>query len=616
MINSPPVINRPTTPAIQPQNVPKGPGGNDLGATGLASTPPLQQQTPPLPPLPLQPATVMVGRSGRTHVVPTQDTTVRELAQHFARDAARHGRKELRFAQSPGYQQPTLHIHKGAISGWGRGEARAQKKADAAEVVAKAIDREVGRPGVGKALLRQLEQDGTIRDAAKLKLRDLTTIAGAVDQLKQKEQDGRQALRDAAPDVADIVRARAQLRTDPPSKADRQDALRVFNATPIPIGKDAQFSALGGGAWGAMKVKGEAPDQSQVAFALKTEDPVSHEKVRFVGGLFQHVEANATRPLPLGFMKTQVLERGAQGENQLTRATQDRMLDAIDGMIERGEGLRDGLQGGSEGWKAVLDPKSDQYNGGLVTKTEWVGGSMLRDFSPDDKLGLIKSGALAEDLAHAAVLGPMFGLTDHAGLGLKNGTGGTNLSNFRMGEDGRLTAIDFDAEVQVDSESQVVGIGKSPRSILGAYESLIGHLHDLARDPDPAARIAEGIPDKGRIQGPLKDVVSEALRPRGPDQEWSLLTHDDVQALGDRYTQADRVGFTAQLTLRTLDSLQYLSDELDTFEAAHRNSPKSALNQNNFFGDLRQLLSDADLPGLRARLGPALELVEPPPFQG
>lgn len=588
-------------------------GGANLNALGTTATAPLQQQQAAPPPIALQTATVMTGKSGRLHVVPQDGTTIRELADHFAATAAKNGGKELRFAQSPGYNEPTLHIHKGNISGFRKGDERAQKKDAAADQITGMIDRQLGRPGAGKALLNQLAADGAIKHTSPLKARDLATIANAVDGLARKDADAFAALDEAAPKVADLVRARAQVTANPPSQGARQAAMQAFNATPIPIGDDARFKALDGGAWGAVRVKGQAPDGSQVTFALKTEPPELHEKVRFVAGLFGEVAAEAARPLPLGFMKTQVLERGAAGDSELTKATQAKLLDEFDGMIARDEGRRDGMGGGPKSYKAVLTPGSDQYNGGLVTKSEWIDGSALRDFTATEKLGLIKSGLLAENLAHAAVLGPMFGLTDHAGLGNHGETGYTNLSNFRLGNDGTLKTIDFDTKY-----NSANSIGKSPKEILTAYEQLTTYLTELADDPDPVGRLEAGLPNaKGNVPKsattPLTGVIKEVVRP--DNHEATLLSPEDGQALGASYTQKDKVGFSAQLVLGSLDSLQYLKDELDTFEAAHQSQPASTFNGGQFFGALRQLLDDADLPALRAKLGASLDQVKPPPFE-
>ena len=238
--------------------------------------------------------------------------------------------------------------------------------------------------------------------------------------------------------MAGLNNARQLADANPPSKAERAQAIADFPNMPLPVGQDATFVVSKDGAHGVVMAEMPLQGGGKAEAVLKLEGKWNHGGAAYVGSLLDHVQSNAASPLPFGMARHQLVRLSDLSEVERTALTAVARAD-------RAERPGPGAARAGADLSRLHHAGASQLQRGVLSKYEKLDGQQLNKMSAGEKLAMIKARQLGQDLGAAMVLTHLFGLKDHGTPGALGGY--SNLANYIMTSEGRPSVIDYDPNI-------------------------------------------------------------------------------------------------------------------------------------------------------------------------
>jgi hypothetical protein len=446
-------------------------------------------------------------------------------------------------------------------------EVTLKARQDAIEQLKVLMDRELGPKG-GERVFTELG----LEDATEITGQQLHQLSGAFQSVRNQIRQPMLDLNRPSATKWGNVSQNPGVTTDPSTD------LTIEQLLDHP---QAEWSIAERGGTGALIVK-----VGGKGAIIKIEDLDKAEKVGLMSGLMQ-----ATLPKgPNGF-------NVPTGESLGDLTTQGTMVQKLIAKLQQlHQQEQDPVQ------KRKLEAhigrlQSQDLKSFGVSKMGFVAGDQLNELPLDDRMALIQTGALAEQLGKATVLCPMMGLNDHVTT-----TGDTmvNLSNFMIDPStGKLAPIDFDA-VNMAPEGETPFFA-SPGSTNG-LKDLVGFMKDATDSPEQLQQsmrtmVAEQIGNKP-VRTPLGHVLKSMVNATGGE---NLLSPTDVRLMKEELTSPDLRENQALAMMRgTVAGLKYLQENKDALKLAFTNEKQGMKPEE--FDEISQAVDGLDIAKMEQQL--------------
>ncbi|MEM8596721.1 MAG: hypothetical protein AAGF76_09665 [Pseudomonadota bacterium] len=411
-----------------------------------------------------------------------------------------------------------------------------------------------------------------------IKVKDLPKIMSKIESQQQAINNLRAEM-DAGQKISDMMAKRNQPETQNPNFLN--GTLDVNDQSNVKISQD--------GSGGVSFIRNNNGQDS----VAKIEPVMSMMKTKHVTDLVQEVHTSGI-DLDIDIPEQELIQV-KKNSNEYTVLNQK-----FDELAENS--TDDGIKDKAGKYKKHLKNE-------IVVKTELLNGKTVSDYSTEEKVKLLKTKEIPNDLGKASIIGASLGLSDHMGL---NGLGYANMENMFLTDEGRMKFIDMDTKPgYVPQHLEKQSTDPMFKDIDGAIDYKFGFSEDsmkksigdtlsfLEKITDPSVDVLEVLNrelDEANLgftseDHPLQQVISIAIK---PDRLSAMFKTEETDRLDEMMSPSDKREFIARVIGGVIDGLEWMSENAEALGQAHDSMKPNIVMDDpvQTFGDLKSTIDN------------------------